>query len=112
LLHEVGFVPFYEQISVNYEPGSVRIIELHDGSHISLRKLENEYDPTDKAQSLHTLRESASNHEFLTGLLYYEAGKPDFTGVLRIHKEPLASLPAELIRPSREVLTKILEDFK
>jgi len=52
LLHEIGFVPFYEQISVDYPQGSMKVVELHDGSHITLNKLEREYDPADKAQAL------------------------------------------------------------
>jgi 2-oxoglutarate ferredoxin oxidoreductase subunit beta len=90
LLHEVGFVPFYEQISVDYPAGSMRVIELHDGSRLTLRKLEREYDPADKAQALRRIREANSTGEVLTGLFYIETGKPDFTEQLDMHEEPLA----------------------
>ena len=34
LLHEISFVPFFEQITVDYTEGEARDVELHDGSHI------------------------------------------------------------------------------
>src|SRR5437667_5755657 len=39
-IHEVSFVPFFEEISVDYEPGSATEVTMHDGSHLMLRKLE------------------------------------------------------------------------
>ena len=46
LLNEVGFVPFFEEIHVDYEPGTTQLVELHDNSRITLKKLERAYDPT------------------------------------------------------------------
>src|SRR5437764_12375419 len=31
LLHQIGFVQEYEQITVDYEPGEVKVVEMHDG---------------------------------------------------------------------------------
>ena len=45
LLHEISFVPFFEQISVDYKEGETKDVELHDGSHIRLRKTDHDYDP-------------------------------------------------------------------
>ena len=33
-LHELGYIPFFEQITVDYDPGTVQEVELHDGSHL------------------------------------------------------------------------------
>src|SRR5689334_19749493 len=38
-LGEISFVPFFEDISVEYEPGSATSVKLHDGSHLMLRKV-------------------------------------------------------------------------
>src|SRR5690242_4086661 len=46
-LQDVSFVPFFEDISVDYEPGSATEVTMHDGSHLMLRKLEEDYDPSD-----------------------------------------------------------------
>src|SRR6059036_411407 len=48
LLHEISFVPFFEQITVDYAEGETKDVELHDGSHIRLRKTDKGYDPTNK----------------------------------------------------------------
>ena len=38
LLHEIDYIPFFEQITVDYEEGQVVDVEMHDGSHVHLRK--------------------------------------------------------------------------
>jgi 2-oxoglutarate ferredoxin oxidoreductase subunit beta len=112
LLHEIGFVPFYEQITVDYEPGLTKVVEMHDGSRITLKKLERDYNPSDKAGSLRMIRDSNSKGEFLTGLLYVDPLKPDFTEVLNMHDEALATLEPERIRPPREALEEIMESLR
>src|SRR6195256_2896681 len=44
-LHEVSFVPHFEEIDVEYEPGTALDVRMHDGSPLRLRKLEEDYDP-------------------------------------------------------------------
>jgi len=112
LLHEIGFVPFYQPISADYPAGSTKVIELHDGSHITLRKLDKEYDPKDKPASLRTIRDASEKGEFLTGLLYIDSSKPDFTELLNLHDNPLSMLPTERIRPSREALKSIMDELR
>jgi len=112
LLHEIGFVPFYEQISVDYEEGTTKVVELHDGSHIVLRKLERDFDPMNKAESLRLIRGSHERGEFLTGLLYIDPVKPDFLSLLDLHEAPLATLPAAKVRPSRVALEEIMESLR
>ena len=112
LLHEINFVPFYEQITVEYEPGVTKVVELHDGSHITLKKLDRDYNPMNKSEALRQIRESNDRGEFLTGLIFIDPDKPDFTRVLNMHDEPLATLPAERIRPSREVLSEIMDSLR
>ncbi len=112
LLHEVNFVPFYEQITVDYEAGLTKVVELHDGSHITLKKLARDYNPLNKPEALRQIRDSNSRGEFLTGLIYIDPEKQDFTEILNMHDEPLATLPAERLRPSRESLLEIMESLR
>jgi 2-oxoglutarate/2-oxoacid ferredoxin oxidoreductase subunit beta len=112
LLHEIGFVPFYEPISVDYPAGSTQIIELHDKSRLILSKLEKEYDPADKSHALQRIREASAKGEFLTGLFYIDTHQPDFTERLHMADKPLAALEPDCIRPSREVLHEIMEELK
>ena len=71
-LAEVNFVPFFEDIAIEYEEGSTREVKMHDGSRLYLKKLDEDYDPTNKAQAMQVLHETASRGEFATGLLYVE----------------------------------------
>src|SRR6185503_9839887 len=47
-LHELDFVPSFDDISVNIPEGEVRDVEMHDGSHLRIRKLGRDYDPGSK----------------------------------------------------------------
>jgi 2-oxoglutarate ferredoxin oxidoreductase subunit beta len=112
LLHEVSFVPFFEPITVDYEEGTTRVVEMHDGSHITLKKLARDFDPTKKVESLRLLIESREKGEFLTGLLYVEPDKPDFTALLDLPDEPLATLPPARVRPPRAALEEIMQSLR
>jgi len=112
LLHEISFIPAYEPISIDYEAGTSKVVEMHDGSHITLKKLERDFDPLDKAQALRMLRDANQKGEFLTGLLHVDPAKVDLTEALNMHEDALATLPPELIRPSREALEEIMESLQ
>ena len=43
-LEEVSFVPFFEDISVDYDPGTTQEVKMHDGSRLLLKKLDEAYD--------------------------------------------------------------------
>ena len=47
VLHTADYIAGGRDIAVDYEPGTVHDVELEDGSHVLLRKLEIDYDPTD-----------------------------------------------------------------
>src|SRR6516162_6130014 len=42
-LHELNFVPAFDEIEVEYDPGSTINVIMHDGSSLRMRKLEEEY---------------------------------------------------------------------
>ena len=58
VLHELDFVPFFEDISVEIPEGEVMDVQMHDGSHLRIRKLHQDYDPTDRMQALGLLEEA------------------------------------------------------
>src|SRR5437016_6237761 len=62
-LHDVSFVPFFEDISVEYDPGSATEVTMHDGSHLMLRKLEEEYNPTDRIEAMKRLHQAHEKAE-------------------------------------------------
>ena len=46
---QADYIPPKEEIRAQYEKGEAMPVELHDGSQIVLRKVTDEYDPTDRA---------------------------------------------------------------
>jgi len=85
---------------------------MHDGSSLRLRKMEEEYDPTNKIHAVRRLMESHEKGEVLTGVFYINAKAPSFIDLLNVTDQPLATLPEALVRPSREVLAQCMEELQ
>src|SRR3977135_1553365 len=109
-LQEVSFVPHFEDIAVDYDPGSTLSVTMHDGSHLQLRKLEEDYDPTDKIRAISRLTEAHEKGEVLTGVFYVNPQAPSFLDMLNMTDQPLATLPESVTRPGREVLQAAMEE--
>jgi 2-oxoglutarate ferredoxin oxidoreductase subunit beta len=108
----ISFVPYFEDITIDYEPGTTTSVTMHDGSTLLLHKLERDYDPTDKGHALTVLHEMTAKGELPTGILYLERDRPHFLDLLATVDEPLASLPAERTRPPRAVLDEVMEGLR
>jgi 2-oxoglutarate ferredoxin oxidoreductase subunit beta len=111
-LGEVSFVPFFDDISVDYDPGTTKEVKMHDGSKLYLKKVAADYDPTDRLNALRMIHETARRGEFATGILYIESDKDDFLTLLNVVDQPLATLPLERVRPGREALEEIMDSLK
>jgi 2-oxoglutarate/2-oxoacid ferredoxin oxidoreductase subunit beta len=111
-INELGFVPSFEDIEVEYDHGTTLDVRMHDGSSLRLRKIREDYDPTNKIAAVHTLMEAHEKGEVLTGVFYVDTQKPTFTDLLNLVDEPLSSLPESVIRPSKEVLDKVMASLQ
>jgi 2-oxoglutarate ferredoxin oxidoreductase subunit beta len=109
---DVSFVPSFEEIEVDYEPGESFQATMHDGSRLRLRKLEEDYDPTNKATALKRLAEARDQDEVLTGVFYVDPTAQNFMELLNVTEQPLATLPPELVRPPREALQQAIEELR
>jgi 2-oxoglutarate ferredoxin oxidoreductase subunit beta len=101
-------VPHFEDIAIEYDPGSTYDVTMHDGSHLRLRKLREDYNPSDRVAAVKALMEAHERGEVLTGVFYLDTQKPSFTDLLNLVDDPLASLPQERTRPSKQVLADIM----
>jgi 2-oxoglutarate ferredoxin oxidoreductase subunit beta len=111
-LHEIDFVPFFQDIEVDIEPGASRDVTLHDGSHIRLKKLAEDYDPTNKMEALRVLDHAGRAGEVVTGLLYLDTSRPNFIELLNLTEDPLATLPESRVRPPESALLEIMEELR
>jgi 2-oxoglutarate/2-oxoacid ferredoxin oxidoreductase subunit beta len=111
-LGEVSFVPFFDDITVEYDPGTTTEVRMHDGSRLLLKKLGTDYNPTDRMQALHVLHETLRRGEFATGVIYVEPDKDDFITQLNLVDTPLAALPMDRTRPGKAVLDEVMESLR
>lgn len=111
-LHDINFVPAFEEIDVEYEEGTGVDIELHDGSKMHLTKLEEDFNPTNRIEALKRLAEARENNEVLTGLFYLNANQPSFTDMLNLVDHPLGTLPQETLRPGKTVLDALMDEYR
>ena len=112
VMGDVSFVPYFDEIDVDYDAGTTTAVTLHDGSHLYLKKVADEYNPTDRMAAMRLLHETAQRGEFATGILYVEPEKADFVSQLNLVDEPLAALPLSKVRPGPEVLDQLMESLR
>ena len=111
-LQDISFVPAFEDISVDYDPGTTIEVSMHDGSKLRLSKIEEDYDPTDRIKAITRLHEAHEKGEVLTGVFYVNTKTPTFLELLNMTDEPLATLPEAVVRPGREVLEQVMEELR
>jgi 2-oxoglutarate/2-oxoacid ferredoxin oxidoreductase subunit beta len=96
-----------DPISVDYAPGSVQVVEQHDGSRIALRKIDADYDPHDRLGAMTFLQKHAAKGQIVTGLLYVDPDAEDLHEQLNTVETPLNTLEADDLCPGSAVLDKI-----
>jgi 2-oxoglutarate ferredoxin oxidoreductase subunit beta len=110
-INEIDFVASFDDIEVDYDSGQVYDVEMHDGSSLRLRKLLEDYNPTDRANAVRTLMEAQEKNEVLTGIFFIDTQKPSFTEMLNVVDEPLGTLPDSLTRPPKSALDSLMSNL-
>jgi 2-oxoglutarate ferredoxin oxidoreductase subunit beta len=94
-------------IKVDYAPGSVQVVEQHDGTKLALRKLDADYDVHDRDAAMAFLHKHAAKGQVVTGLLYVDPDSEDLHTHLNTVDAPLNSLEAKDLCPGSAALEKI-----
>jgi 2-oxoglutarate ferredoxin oxidoreductase subunit beta len=111
-VHEVDFIPHFIDIDVDFDEGTTNEVEMHDGSRVRLKKIGRDYDPTDALGAIKAIHESKPRDEVLTGILYLDQESPTLVDKLKMVDVPLATLPEDKVRPTREALDRIMDEFR
>lgn len=106
-LHDLAYVPPAEDIIVDYREGETTEVTMHDGSSVILKKLEKDYDPTDRSKILCMLEDANRRQELITGLIYINTQGKSLFDIYNIPEEALNRLPEERIRPQKETIQKV-----
>ena len=113
-LHEIQILaPDYvheqdEIVIGEYGDGDIIDVEMHDGTYIRLKKLDNDHDPRNRRMAMDVLERSMREQIFSTGLIYYEEPRPTLAQTEELVETPLAHLRGHDMRPSRKALDSVM----
>jgi 2-oxoglutarate ferredoxin oxidoreductase subunit beta len=110
-LQEVGFVHGAKEIEVDYAEGEVKTVKMHDGSKITLKKLERDYDPTDRKAAMNMLEDCHRKGLLLTGLFYVNPDTLSFKDVLNVSKSPLVAIDLSDLKPPKASLDEAMAEL-
>ena len=82
-------------------------VQQHDGSWLRLRKLGEEYDPSDKVAAMKRVQEGLASGEVVTGLLYVDPSPKDMHDNLNTVDVALNTLNATELCPGPAALDRI-----
>jgi 2-oxoglutarate ferredoxin oxidoreductase subunit beta len=109
-LHDFTFVPVEEEIILDgdFPEGSTHTVTMHDGAKIVLKKLDREYDPTDRWNAMRVVEESYKEEVLLTGLVYIDTERPSLVDLHNLPKDqPLNRMTEKQLRPSKKSLEQV-----
>ena len=103
----LDFITGRPTIHVDYAPGTVELVEQHDGTVLALRKLNAEYSVHDRLAAMSFLHQHAAEGQVVTGLLYVEPQSADLHEHLNTVAAPLNTLSERELCPGAGALDKI-----
>jgi 2-oxoglutarate ferredoxin oxidoreductase subunit beta len=96
-----------DPITVDYAPGTVQVVEQHDGTRLALRKIDADYDAHDRLAAMTFLQKHAAKGQIVTGLLYIDPDADDLHAHLNTVEKPLNTLQSTELCPGSAALDKI-----
>src|SRR5215475_13920552 len=106
-VNRLDFITGRAPIKVDYAPGSVEVVEQHDGSKLVLRKLNADYDPHDRLGAMNFLQRHAAMGQIVTGMLYVDREPEDLHRNFNTVDAPLNTLNEKELSPGSAALEKI-----
>src|SRR6202050_5029406 len=103
----LDFMTGQAPIHVDYAPGTVEMVQQHDGTTIALRKLNAEYDVHDRLAAMSFLQHHAAKGQIVTGLLYVAEEAEDLHGHLNTVDTALNTMNEKELCPGSAALAKI-----
>ena len=107
----MDYVPMEKEITVQYEPGTIEEVTLHDGSVIHLHKADSAYNAGDREAAINTLQQYKLEDKLLTGLIYLSPNAPDFHEMIETTEVPLNQLGENVLCPGSLALERINESL-
>lgn len=112
VLGALDFVQEQEAITVDYDEGTDKVVELFDNSKIMLSKLAKDYDPTDRYAAQDRIQQAKRAGNILTGLVYVNPKSKDLHQILNTVDTPLNKLTESDLYPGDGKLEDINQSFR
>ena len=106
-VNRLDMIPHRAEISVAYPPGTTVKVSQHDGSVLSLHKIAELYNPSNRAQALGYLQARQARGQIVTGLLYVDPDAGDLHDSLETVDTPLNALGEAELVPGSAALAKL-----
>ncbi len=111
-VNRLDFVDTKAEITVDYAPGTVGEVTLHDGSQLRLAKLHADYDPHDRVGALAYMQQREAEGEFVTGLIYLDPEASDMHANLNTSNTPLNDLNEKELCPGATALDAVNDEYR
>jgi 2-oxoglutarate ferredoxin oxidoreductase subunit beta len=109
---DADFILPREEITTQYGGGDDQTIRMHDGSVVTLHKVAEEYDPTDRDVAYEYIRSLQEKGRVATGLLHISSQSKDLMEQMNCVPQALASFPLEDLCPGSDELARLQERFR
>jgi len=109
---KLDYIVGRSQITADYESGETIDVTMHDGSSMTLHKLDDNYDPRNAPEVLSTLRKRYDDGEVVTGLLYLNDDQAELHDLLDTSDRPLNTLDESDLCPGSSELDAINARFR
>ena len=106
-VNRLEVITVHREITADYAPGTVQEVRQHDGSVLLLRKLDADYDASDRIAAMTYVQSRHAQGEVVTGLLYVNDAPRDLHASLETVAQPLNALGERELCPGSAALSKI-----
>jgi 2-oxoglutarate ferredoxin oxidoreductase subunit beta len=106
-VNRLDFITGQSPITVAYAPGSVEVVEQHDGSKLVLKKVAADYDAHDRLGAMTFLQQHAAKGQIVTGLLFVDRDPEDLHAHFNTVPAPLNTLSEKELSPGSAALEQI-----
>ncbi|HYA47431.1 MAG TPA: 2-oxoacid:ferredoxin oxidoreductase subunit beta, partial [Burkholderiales bacterium] len=111
-VNRLDFITTRAPLTADYAPGELVEVTQHDGSVLRLRKLDPDYDPTDRVKAMNYVQEHQAKGELVTGLLYLHTAPEDLHAHLNTVEAPFNTLGEKQLCPGSAILEKINDSLR
>lgn len=109
---EASLVPLRRPIESAQDPGTSKRVTLHDGSTVTLRSVDEDYDPSDRAAAYAHLSRLQAKGEVATGILYLEENSADMHAQNNTAPGDLVETPYADLCPGSAALDSLMDEFR